>query len=170
MYQVTAMIFYKGKLMARLDTVDRMILATIQKNGRMTNIELSERVGISAPPCLRRLKRLEDANIIAGYRAEINREMLGYRIFAACIVSISSQSLKCVRHFVSIVENSKNVRSCFSTVGGQYFILMIVAKDFDEYNMVVRDEIQACPIVTSTKSFIFANEHKNEIGIPIDCS
>ncbi|MDR2459039.1 MAG: Lrp/AsnC family transcriptional regulator [Holosporales bacterium] len=156
--------------MARLDTIDRMILATIQKNGRMTNIELSERVGISAPPCLRRLKCLEEANIIAGYRAEINREMLGYKILAICLVSITSQSLKWVKHFVGIVENSKNIRSCFSTVGGECFILTIVAKDLDEYNRVIKDEIQACSIVASVKSFILANEYKNEVGIPIDCS
>jgi DNA-binding Lrp family transcriptional regulator len=156
--------------MARLDAIDRMILATIQKNGRMTNIELSERVGISAPPCLRRLRCLEDARIISGYRAEIDRTMLGYRILAVCLVSISPQSIKSEKQFINIVESSENVRSCFSTVGGEYFVLTVVAKDLNEYNMILTDKIQACTVVASTKSFILANEHKNEIGIPIDCS
>ncbi|MDR1609460.1 MAG: Lrp/AsnC family transcriptional regulator [Holosporales bacterium] len=156
--------------MARLDVIDRMILATIQENGRMTNIGLSEKIGISAPPCLRRLKCLEDSNIIIGYRAEINREMLGYKIFAVCLVSIALQTIEGMQSFISMVDNSESIRSCFSTAGGEYFVLTIVAKDWEDYNNVLRDEIQMCPVVASVKSFVLANKHKDEVGIPIDCS
>ncbi|MDR1332917.1 MAG: Lrp/AsnC family transcriptional regulator [Holosporales bacterium] len=156
--------------MAKLDVIDKMILATVQKSGRMTNVELSATVGISAPPCLRRLKLLETAGIITGYHAEINRDVLGYTIFAICIVSISQQSYKNVKHFIKIISGMQNVRSCLSTVGGEFFALTIVAKDLNEYNKVLTTDLQGSNIVASIKSFILVNEHKKEVGIPIDCT
>jgi len=77
---------------AKLDRIDRRILSDLQSNGRMTNVELAERAGISAPPCLRRVRALERAGIIKGYHAELSPEALGYSVSVFALVGLNSQA------------------------------------------------------------------------------
>ena len=77
---------------AKLDDVDRRILRDLQEDGRMTNVELAKRIGISAPPCLRRVRALEENNVIRGYHADINPEAMGYSVTVFAFVGLSSQA------------------------------------------------------------------------------
>lgn len=79
-------------LKADLDEIDWKILKQLQENGRITNVELAERVGISAPPCLRRVRKLEEGGIIQGYRAILNGSILGQDIVAFCMIRLHRQS------------------------------------------------------------------------------
>ncbi|MDR0942331.1 MAG: Lrp/AsnC family transcriptional regulator [Holosporales bacterium] len=153
--------------MVELDRIDNMILEKLQRNGRMTNVELAETVGISPPPCLRRLKFLEQKGIISGYHAELNRAVLGYKIKALCIVSISSQFTGKVESFVKSLEKSENIRECESTAGNEFFILTIIARNLEEYEEILRDYIQSSKVVSNVKSYILTNNHKCEYGLPI---
>ena len=96
-----------------LDEIDIVILGNLQDSGRMTNVELAKRAGISAPPCLRRLKILEEEGVVSDYHAVINSEFLGFTIKSFCVVSLVSQSPKVVSDFLQIIGKERNIRACF---------------------------------------------------------
>ncbi|MBQ9335145.1 MAG: Lrp/AsnC family transcriptional regulator [Alphaproteobacteria bacterium] len=150
------------------DKIDIAILSNLQKHGRMTNVELAKRAGISAPPCLRRLKLMEKQGAILSYHAEINPEFTGFSIKAFCTVTLVSQASPIVNDFLKIVEKEPNIRTCFSTSGNELFILSIVAKDLREYEKVLKNKLQNSNVVSSITSHIVLNTHKSEFGIPIE--
>lgn len=154
--------------MANLDNIDKILLNNLQKNGRITNVELAENAGISAPPCLRRLKLMENKNIITGYHADINPTSLGYFFRAICIVSLKCQSSVEVKKFLDSVSKSENIRSCFSTSGNENFILTIVAKNLQDYERILKKEIQSNKALSSVKTYITLNKHKDDCGLPIE--
>ena len=154
--------------MVTLDNIDKMILNNLQKNGRLANVDLAENAGISAPPCLRRLKLMEDRKIIMGYHADINPLSLSYFVRAICIVSLSSQFSADVKKFLDNILKSKNIRSCFSTSGNESFILTIVAKDLQDYESILKKEIQSSSVVSNIKTYVTLNKHKDDYGVPIE--
>src|SRR5918996_523099 len=89
----------------KLDKVDRRILRDLQDNGRMTNVELAERAGISAPPCLRRVRALEEAEVIKGYHADLNASALGYHVTVFAHVGLSSQAEHDLKAFEELVNS-----------------------------------------------------------------
>jgi DNA-binding Lrp family transcriptional regulator len=145
--------------MAKLDRIDRIILQNLQKNGRITNVELAKTVGISAPPCLRRLKCMEKNNIIVGYHAELNYEAVGYNMRAICIVSLLSQSSSEITAFLTVLKTMKNIMFCFSTPGNEEFVLYIVAKDLNEYEKILQDTIQNTKRVAKITTYVLSNKH-----------
>ena len=151
----------------KLDTIDKILLSTLQKYGRITNVDLAEQVGISAPPCLRRLKIMESNGVIKGYHAEVNAKVLELNFQAICIVTLTSQDSKYVNNFLENIEKCKNIRTCNSTAGNENFILYIVAKDMQEYEIILKKDIQTGGFVRSIKTYVTVNKHKNEPGLPI---
>ncbi|MDR0640432.1 MAG: Lrp/AsnC family transcriptional regulator [Holosporales bacterium] len=156
--------------MVKFDDVDASILADLQKSGRMTNVQLAKNAGISAPPCLRRLKTMERNEIIIGYHAKLNGPALGYGFNAICIVSLASQNSWDVNAFISNINAAKNVRYCFATPGNSEFVLIIVAKDLEDYEDIVQNTIQKDKNILSLKTYILMKKHKEEFGIPIEVS
>ena len=154
--------------MASLDNVDMIMLNSLQNNGRITNVNLAANAGISAPPCLRRLKLLEKRGIITSYHARINPTALGYTIRAICVVSLVSQSKDSVKKFLNIIDKSDNIRQCYSSSGNESFLLSIVAKDLKDYERILEDILQASDVVASITSYLTLNKHKDEFGLPID--
>ena len=150
-----------------LDSIDLSILENVQKNGRITNVELANITGISAPPCLRRLKFLEKNGVITGYHAEIAPEFFGYGFKATTIVRLSSQNTRDISTFINNVSKFKNVRSCFSTPGEQEFVLTIIAQNIQEYDKFLESYIQSDRNVMEIKTYIHMKGHKNESGIPL---
>ena len=112
-----------------LDAIDRRILAELQDDGRMTNVELARRAGISAPPCLRRVRRLEEAGIIRGYHADSDPQKLGWEITFFAIVGLESQKETVLSGFESMVADWPEVRECHMIRGGGDFLLRLVARD-----------------------------------------
>jgi DNA-binding Lrp family transcriptional regulator len=121
-----------------LDSIDRRILAELQDDGRMTNVELARRAGISAPPCLRRVRRLEEAGIIRGYHADSDPQMLGWEITFFAIVGLESQKEIVLSGFEALVADWPEVRECHMIRGGGDFLLRLVARDTAHENQLTR--------------------------------
>jgi len=150
------------------DAVDRKILAALQEDGRMTNVELAARVEITAPPCLRRMKALEKAGFIRGYHADLDAKALGYDVTAFAFVGLSSQADADLRAFEAQVRAWPLVRSCFMLSGEVDFILRCVARNLTQLQNFITEELTAAKNVASVKTALAIRESKNEPGIPID--
>jgi DNA-binding Lrp family transcriptional regulator len=155
-------------VITKLDKVDAIILSNMQEDGRMTNIELSRRAGISAPPCLRRVKNLENQNIIMGYNAVLNAQLLGFNIVVYAEVALTSQNDADLRSFEEQVQQWPMVRECHMITGGADFLLKIVAKDFDEYQGFLSNELTTFSKVSQVKTRMVVRSSKNLSGVPVE--
>ena len=151
----------------KLDRVDRRILADLQADGRMTNVELAKRAGISAPPCLRRVRALEEAGLIRGYHAEIDAKALGYQVTVFAQVGLSSQAEHDLEAFERMVRSWPEVRECHMLAGEADFLLKIVARDWEDYQRFLTTRLTPAANVTHVKSALSIRASKNEPGVPI---
>src|SRR6478736_7697124 len=151
-----------------IDPIDRAILATLQGEGRITNVDLAARVGLNAPPCLRRMRGLEEAGIIRGYHAELDAPALGYGIMVFALVSLKSQAEDELRAFESHVADLPEVRECHMLNGEIDFILKIVAHDLQSFQSFLTSKLTPAPNVASVKTSLVIRTAKTECGIPID--
>ena len=124
---------------ARLDAIDRKILQELQDDGRITNVELARRVGISAPPCLRRVRALEEAGYIKGYRALLDEKLLGYEVTVFAMVHLTSQAEADLKAFEDFVRAQPLVRECWMLSGEIDFILKCVAPDLKTFQAFVAE-------------------------------
>lgn len=152
----------------KLDKIDLRILRDLQADGRMTNVDLAKRAGISAPPCLRRVRALEDAGYIRGYHADVNAEALGYGVTVFAQVGLSSQAESDLVAFETLVSQWPEVRDCYMLAGETDFLLRIVATDWDSYNKFLTSKLTAAPNVNSVKSALAIRASKQDVGVPID--
>lgn len=152
----------------KLDRIDRKILRDLQEDGRITNVNLAKRVGISAPPCLRRVRALEEAGYIKSYHAKVDAAALGYSVTVFALVKLSSQAESELDAFEDLVKNLPMVRECHLLAGDVDFILKIVAKDWDSYQEFHKDVLTKAPGVVSVKSSLAIRSGKDEIGVPIE--
>jgi DNA-binding Lrp family transcriptional regulator len=151
----------------RLDAIDRHILGELQEDGRMTNVELAKRVGISAPPCLRRVRALEDAGYIRGYRALLNEKELGCDVIAFAMVHLSSQSETDLQAFESFVRGQALVRECYMLSGEIDFILKCVAPNLPKFQAFVTD-LTAVPHVLNVKTTLTLRNSKDAPIVPME--
>jgi len=152
----------------KLDKIDRKIINDLQQDGRMTNVELANNAGISAPPCLRRVRALEDTGIIKGYFARTSYKKLGYGVTAFVTIRIKDQNDDRLAEFEQAITDWENVREAYMISGDYDFLLQIVAKDWEEYEYFVSDKITKIPNVESVKSSIRVKTTKYQPGVPID--
>ena len=152
---------------AELDSIDRKILKELQEDGRITNVELASRVGISAPPCLRRVRALEKAGFIRGYHADINPEALGYGVTVFAQVGLASQAELDLKAFEDLVESWPQVRECNMLAGETDFLLKIVAEDWDDYQRFLTTKLTAAKNVSHVKSALAIRTSKSLPGVPI---
>jgi DNA-binding Lrp family transcriptional regulator len=147
---------------ADLDATDWKILRELQNEGRITNIELSRRVGISAPPCLRRVKRLEDAGIIRGYRALLNTAGLGFEVVAFCLVGLQHQSESELKAFTDLARSWPIVRRAWIVSGDSDFLLHCVAPDLGAFQNFVIEELTSAPNVDTVRTALTIRQVKDE--------
>ena len=152
----------------KLDKIDRRILSDLQADGRMTNVELSKRAGISAPPCLRRVRALEEAGFIRGYHADVEPKMLGYNVTIFAQVGLSSQAESDLEAFEAAVGEWEEVRECHMLAGETDFLLKIVATDWDAYQQFLTSKLTTAPNVSHVKSALSIRASKSQPGVPID--
>jgi DNA-binding Lrp family transcriptional regulator len=152
----------------KLDRIDRRILRDLQADGRMTNVELARRAGISAPPCLRRVRALEEAGFIRGYHADLNAEMLGYAVTVFAHVGLSSQAESDLKAFEALIRTWPEVREASMLAGETDFLLKIVAEDWDAYQKFLTSKLTAAPNVSHVKSALSIRTSKYEPGVPIE--
>ncbi|GIX15968.1 MAG: AsnC family transcriptional regulator [Rhodothalassiaceae bacterium] len=151
----------------KLDAVDMKILSILQQEGRITNVDLAERVGITAPPCLRRVRALEEAGYIKGYHAELDQEMLGYGITVFALVSLKSQAEADLQAFERKVQSWPMVRECYMLNGEIDFILKIVARDLAEFQRFLTTELTAAENVEHVKTSLTIRCSKHLPGVPL---
>ncbi|GLQ37260.1 leucine-responsive regulatory protein [Rhizobium albus] len=152
---------------ADLDAIDMKILRELQREGRITNVELSERVGISAPPCLRRVRKLEEAGIIRGYRALINAQALGYDLVAFTMVGLIHQSDGNLKEFAAMTTMWPIVRAAWMVSGESDFLLHCVAKDLSSFQDFVVDTLTAAPNVDTVRTMLTIRQIKDEGEVAI---
>lgn len=151
----------------KLDRIDRRILSDLQEHGRMTNVELAKRAGISAPPCLRRVRALEKSGFIRGYHAELNAEQLGYSVTVFALVGLTSQAEADLKAFEALVNSWPQVRECHMLAGESDFLLKIVAEDWDSYQKFLTTRLTAAPNVSHVKSSLGIRASKYQPGVPV---
>lgn len=152
----------------KLDRIDRRILADLQADGRMTNVELARRAGISAPPCLRRVRALEDAGYVKGYHAEIDPGALGFNVTVFAHVGLNSQAEADLKSFEELVKGWPEVRECHMLAGETDFLLKVVAHDWDDYQRFLTTRLTAAPNISHVKSALAIRTSKLQPGVPID--
>ncbi|HEU0044680.1 Lrp/AsnC family transcriptional regulator [Sphingomonas sp.] len=150
-----------------LDKTDRHILSLLQTEGRMTNVDLAERVGLTAPPCLRRVRALEEAGAILGYHAQLNPAKLGYSLRVFAMVSLRSQAEQDLAAFERHVAAIPEVRECHMLNGEIDFILKIVANDLSAFQTILMTQLTSAPNVASVKTSLTIRTAKALSGIPI---
>ena len=153
--------------MATLDSIDRRLLAELQDEGRVTNVDLARRVGLTAPPCLRRVRALEEAGVIRGYHADLDASSLGFTITVFAMVSLKSQAEEDLRAFENHIKALPEVRECHMLNGEIDFILKIVSKDLQSFQEFLTSRLTPAPNVASVKTSLTIRTAKSEPGVPL---
>jgi len=153
---------------ARLDVTDWRILRELQADGRITNVELAQRVGISAPPCLRRVRALEESGIIKGFTALLDAKALGFDVTAFAMVGLHSQAEADLIAFEERARSSPIVRDCYMLSGEIDFVLKCVATDLSAFQDFIIHELTAAPNVASVKTSLVIRASKHATGVPIE--
>ena len=154
-------------MLARLDDIDWKILRELQDDGRMTNVELARRVGISAPPCLRRVRALEEAGFIKGYRALLDEKLLGYEVTVFAMVHLTSQAEPDLKAFEDFVRKEPLVRECWMLSGEVDFILKCVAPDMATFQEFV-GQLTAAPHVRNVRTSLVLHNSKYAAAVPLE--
>jgi len=153
---------------AKLDPIDRKILAELQADGRMTNVELAKRVGISAPPCLRRVRTLEEAGYIQGYHARVDVRELGFEVQVFAMVRLHRQNEADLQAFEDRCRAWSLVRECHMLNGEIDFILKCVAPDLSTFQSFLTEHLLAADNVDSVKTSLVIRCAKDDPGVPFD--
>lgn len=152
----------------KLDDIDKRILHDLQEDGRLTNVELAKRCHISAPPCLRRVRQLEEAGYIKSYHAVIDPHLMGYNVLILAQVSLKSQSDSELREFESIVESWPMVRECYLVSGGSDYFMKIYAKDWDDYQNFHTNVLSKTELISQIRTYLVIRDTKNVPGVPLE--
>jgi DNA-binding Lrp family transcriptional regulator len=159
--------FSEKSLSTRLDSIDRKILKELQDDGRITNVELARRVGISAPPCLRRVRALEEEGYIKGYRALLDEKKLGYEVAVFASVHLASQAEADLVAFEEFVRGQPLVRECWMLSGEVDFVLKCVAPDLKTFQAFV-EKLTAAPHVRNVKTSLVLRTSKDAALVPME--
>ncbi len=152
----------------KLDPIDRMILAELQADGRMTNVELAKRVGISAPPCLRRVRTLEEQGYIRGYHADVDSRALGFEVQVFAMVGLVSQAEVDLSAFEERCRDWPLVRECHMLNGEVDFVLKCAAPDLSTFQSFLTEELTAAENVASVKTSLVIRCAKDLPGVPFE--
>lgn len=150
-----------------LDAIDWRILKELQTDGRVTNVVLAQRVGLSAPACLRRMRNLKEAGLIEGYAALLDEASLGFTLTAFAMVRLHNQAEADLRAFEDLVLGWPLVREAYMLSGESDYILKCVAPDISSFQDFVLGTLTAAPNVASVKTFLTIRRAKREAGVPV---
>ncbi len=146
---------------SKLDATDRKIIAVLQTEGRISNLDLAERVGLSPTPCSRRVKRLEDTGIIAGYSARIDPGVLGHGVSVMVNVRLSRQSPSDIKEFLAAVHSLPEITECLFVTGNLDYILKVKTRDVDELKDFVLSKLKNVPCVSETTTMLILETVKS---------
>jgi Lrp/AsnC family leucine-responsive transcriptional regulator len=149
----------------KLDNIDRKILSTLQNSGRISNVELSELVGLSPTPCLERVKRLETTGYIEGYKARLNPEKLGVTILAFIEVSLIKTNPDTFDEFKRATQRVPEIQECHMVAGGFDYLLKVRVKNMSNYRRFLGETISTLPGVDRTHTYMVMEEVKRNEGL-----
>ena len=152
----------------RLDALDWRILKELQANGRISNVELAEKIGLSPPPCLRRVRALEQSGLITGYYASLDEKLMGFELTGFAMVGLHSQAEGDLRAFENRLLKWDIVRESHMLSGEADFILKCVAPDLRSFQDFILKDLTAAPNVANVKTTLTIRRAKFEPGVPID--
>jgi len=150
-----------------LDPIDLKLLTELQADGRITNVDLAAKVGLTAPPCLRRMRALEESGVIDSYHAHVDPALLGYSITVFAMVSLKSQAEEDLKAFEDHVRLLPDVRECHMLNGEIDFILKILARNLQSFQEFLTSQLTSAPNVSSVKTSLTIRTAKDEPGVPI---
>ncbi|MEM7799058.1 MAG: Lrp/AsnC family transcriptional regulator [Chloroflexota bacterium] len=150
-----------------IDDIDRQILRILQRESQLTNVELSQRIGLSPTPCLRRVKRLEEDGFISGYRAEVDRRKLGYPIMAFVQITLNTQVESALEMVEAAVRERPEIIHCYLITGDSDYMLQVVARDLDDYADFMRNHLTKIPAIQNIKSSFALDDILTDRAIPI---
>ena len=156
-----------SSLVKKLDRIDKNILSELQKDGRLSNIELSKRVGLSATPCLERVKRLEADNYILGYRAMLNPQKLEAALLVIVEITLTKTSPDVFDDFSKAVQLLDVVQECHLVSGDFDFLLKTRVADMAAYRELLGDTLLRLPAVSESRTYVVMEEVKSSNMLPI---
>lgn len=151
---------------SKLDAIDLKLLSLLQNDGRMTNVDLARAVGISAPPCLRRIRALQDNGLIEGFHADVNEKALGFEVKAFAMVGLHSQAEVDLSAFETRCRNWPLVRECHMLNGEIDFILKCLSPDLSSFQNFITEELTSADNVASVKTSLVIRGAKDKPGVP----
>lgn len=153
--------------MHKLDEIDLHILRLLQDDGRMTNVDIAAQVGISAPPCLRRVRALEEAGLLKGYNAVVDSKALGFDVKVFAMVGLHSQAEADLQAFEAKCREWDYVRECNMLNGEIDFVLKCVAPDLSSFQTFLTENLTSAENVASVKTSLVIRCAKDTPGVPI---
>ncbi len=153
-------------VLSKLDAIDLKLLSLLQNDGRMTNVDLAKAVGISAPPCLRRIRALQDNGLIQGFHADVNEKALGFEVKAFAMVGLHSQAEVDLSAFEERCRNWPLVRECHMLNGEIDFILKCLSPDLSSFQNFITEELTSADNVASVKTSLVIRGAKDKPGVP----
>lgn len=148
------------------DPTERQILRLLQQDGRMSNVALAERVGLSESPCFRRVKRLEETGVIAGYAALVDQRRLGLDVTAFVHVSMEKQPTETSDAFMAAVHAEEHIIECHAMSGSQDYLMKVVARSIDHFSELCMERILRFPGVHHVESSFSLREIKHARVLP----
>ena len=148
-----------------LDSLDWIILRELQADGGLSNVELARRVGLTPPPCLRRVRALRDAGLVQGFRAILNSNALGYSVVCFAFVHLASQAESDLAAFQAKIAGWPQVRECWTLSGDIDFLMKCVTEDFAHLQSFIGD-ITATPNVRNVRTALTLGKVKDEGLVP----
>lgn len=151
----------------KLDRKERDILQVLQTEGRISNVELADRVGLSESPCFRRVKRLEESGLIQGYAARLDQRQLGLQVTAFVQVSLDKQDDRKQRDFLTRVEAEEHIVECHAMSGSHDFLLKVLAYSMDHFSELSMQRILKFPGVKNMESNFSLMAIKQSAAMPV---
>ncbi len=153
--------------MPSLDAIDRRLLAALQENGRLTATELAERCGLTTSPCLRRLRRLEEAGVIRGYTALVDQKKVGLPVSVFVSIKLDRQSEDAMKSFEDAVRHCPEVLECYLMTGPRDYLLRVVARDLDDYERFVKETLTRISGIANIESSFALGQVKHASALPL---
>ena len=152
----------------KLDNIDRNILKILQRNGRITNSQLSKDIGLSPAPTLERVKKLEQTGYIASYHAVLNREKLGLGVTTFVMVSLKQHNKETIDKFIKAIDTLEEVIECHHTTGTGDFMLKVVSEDIAGYQKLMLEEISNIEVIADMQSMVILSTFKDSKAVPVN--
>jgi Lrp/AsnC family leucine-responsive transcriptional regulator len=152
----------------KFDRAEKEILRALQSQGRMSNVDLAERVGLSESPCFRRVKALEEGGVIRGYSAQLDRRALGLQVTAFVLVNLEKQDDRKRKAFLAQVEAEDHIVECHAMSGSHDYLLKVVARNMDHFSELSMERILKFDGVTNIESNFSLVAVKENVGLPVN--